>query len=75
MSDEPWFYVGENDVFPEEFINFLGLPESLRGSFLASHGEIMTADFWRRMQELHRAAEIVDIFPYRESQRLRHVGR
>ncbi len=75
MGDEPWFYVGENDVFPEEFINFLGLPEGLRGSFLASHGEIMTAAFWRRMQELHRAGEIVDIFPYRESQRLRHVGR
>jgi isocitrate dehydrogenase kinase/phosphatase len=75
MSDEPWFYVGENDVFPEEFIHFLGLPEGLRGSFLASHGEIMTAAFWRRMQELHRAGEIVDIFPYRESQRLRRVGR
>ena len=74
MGDEPWFYVGPNDVFPEEFINFLGLPEGLRGSFLASHGEIMTAAFWRRMQELHRAGEIVDIFPYRESQRLRHVG-
>ncbi len=75
MGDEPWFYVGENDVFPEEFINFLGLPERLRGSFLASHGEVLTAAFWRRMQEQHRAGEIVDIFPYRESQRLRQGRR
>ena len=71
-SGEPWFYVGENDVFPEEFMKFLGLPEQLRGAFLAAHGEIMTAGFWRRMVERHRAGEIVDIFPYRESQRLRH---
>ncbi|HTT70409.1 MAG TPA: bifunctional isocitrate dehydrogenase kinase/phosphatase [Anaeromyxobacteraceae bacterium] len=68
---EPWFYVGENDVFPEEFLTFLGLPERLRNAFLAAHGEILTADFWRRMQARHRAGEIVDIFPYRESRRLR----
>ena len=70
---EPWFYVGEDDVFPEEFVQFLGLPERLRSAFMAAHGEIMTADFWRRMQARHRAGEIVDIFPYRESQRLRHA--
>jgi isocitrate dehydrogenase kinase/phosphatase len=69
-SGEPWFYVGESDVFPEEFLRFLGLPERLRGAFLAAHGEILTADFWRRMQARHRAGEIVDIFPYRDAQRL-----
>ncbi len=74
-SGEPWFYVGENDVFPEEFLRFLGLPESLKEAFLAAHGEILTAQFWRRMQEAHRAGEIVDIFPYREAQRLRHGKR
>lgn len=73
MSAEPWFYVGENDVFPEEFLSFLGLPERLRGAFVAAHGEILTAAFWRRMQARHRAGEIVDIFPYGESQRLRHA--
>lgn len=71
-SGEPTFYVGEDDVFPEEFLAFLGLPEQLRGAFVAAHGEILTAAFWRRMQARHRAGDIVDIFPYRESQRLRH---
>ena len=74
-AGEPTFYVGEDDVFPEEFLAFLGLPERLRGAFVAAHGEILTADFWRRMQARHRAGDIVDIFPYRESQRLRHVRR
>jgi isocitrate dehydrogenase kinase/phosphatase len=74
-AGEPTFYVGENDVFPEEFLRFLGLPERLKGAFLTAHGEILTADFWRRMQARHRAGEIVDIFPYRESQRLRGGAR
>jgi len=69
-SGEPWFYVGENDVFPEEFLKFLGLPDRLRGAFVSAHGEILTADFWRRMQASHHAGEIVDIFPYKESRRL-----
>ena len=71
-ASEPTYYVGENDVFPEEFVRFLGLPEQLRGAFEAAHAEILTADFWRRMQAKHRAGEIVDIFPYRDGQRLRH---
>jgi isocitrate dehydrogenase kinase/phosphatase len=74
-AGEPTFYVGENDVFPEEFLRFLGLPERLQGAFLSAHGEILTAEFWRRMQAHHRAGDIVDIFPYRETQRLRHAHR
>ncbi|MBI4789002.1 MAG: bifunctional isocitrate dehydrogenase kinase/phosphatase [Chloroflexi bacterium] len=70
MADEPWFYVGPNDVFPEEFVNFLGLPDDLRAVFLRTHGDLLHADFWRRMQARHRAGEIMDIFPYTQSKRL-----
>jgi isocitrate dehydrogenase kinase/phosphatase len=71
-AGEPWFYVADNDVFPEEFIRFLGLPDRLRDAFVAAHGEVLTGGFWRALQERHRAGEIADIFPYRETQRLRH---
>ena len=27
MRGEAWFYVGENDVFPETFINFLAFDD------------------------------------------------
>lgn len=73
MDAEPWFYVGPTDVFPEEFINFLGLPEELRAVFLEAHGDLFTADYWRRMQDRHRAGEIIDIFPYSQNKRL-HPG-
>ncbi len=71
-SGEPWFYVGENDVFPEEWLPFLGLSGRLREVFLQAHGALLTARFWRGMQERIREGEIKDIYPYREEQRLVH---
>jgi isocitrate dehydrogenase kinase/phosphatase len=68
---EPWFYVGDKDIFPEEFRAFLGLPQDLMDVFLAHHEELLHAAFWRRMQELHRSGEGVPIYPYRPSRRLR----
>jgi isocitrate dehydrogenase kinase/phosphatase len=70
MAAEPWFYVGPGDVFPEEFIKFLGLYGPMRETFLAEHAELLTPAFWQRMQSLHRAGEVVDIFPYAPLRRL-----
>lgn len=71
MSAEPWFYVGPHDMFPEEFLPFIGLHGELREIFLEAHRDLFDADFWNRMQALHRAGEIVDIFPYQDDRRLR----
>jgi len=71
LGAEPWFYVGENDIFPEEFIRFLGFRPAARETFLGAHADLLTADFWRRMQARHRAGEVIDIFPYRPNRRLR----
>jgi len=70
MSADPWFYVAPNDIFPEEFIKFFGLRPDLRELFIRAHGDLLGADFWTRLQERHRAGEIMDIFPYKQSKRL-----
>jgi isocitrate dehydrogenase kinase/phosphatase len=70
MSAEPWFHVGENDVFPEEFAAFLVPAGPLRDAFLAAHGDLLTVEFWQRTQERLRAGEIFDFYPYRQSRRL-----
>ena len=31
MAAEPWFSVRENDIFPEEFLQFLGFPRASAG--------------------------------------------
>jgi len=71
VSSEPWFYVGDRDIFPEEFRSFLGLRRDLLQTFLAHHEELLHVEFWHGMQDLHHRGEVVDIFPYRFSRRLR----
>jgi isocitrate dehydrogenase kinase/phosphatase len=74
VAAEPWYFVGERDIFPEEFRAFLGLHGELLEGFLESHGELLEPGFWRRMQELHRRGVLPDIYPYPASRRLRPDG-
>jgi isocitrate dehydrogenase kinase/phosphatase len=64
MAAEPWFYVDENDVFPEELINFIELSGSLRTEFLKHHADLFDVDFWQQTQTKIRAGELPHIFPY-----------
>ena len=70
LRAEPWFYVADGDVFPEEWPGFIGIPEHLREEFMARYGALFTAEFWQQMQEQARSPELVDFFPYPESRRL-----
>ena len=72
-SADPWFYVGESDIFPEEFIKFFGLQPNVKGVFIETHGDLLRVDFWTTMQARIRAGEIVDVFPYPQSRRLRNT--
>ena len=63
-AGEPWFFVGENDVFPEEFLPFLGLEGEPRQVFLERHSDLLGVRFWTEMQDEHRAGHIPDIYPY-----------
>ena len=64
MDPEPWFAVGENDIFPEEFRRFLGLPTELTDLFQRHHGDLFTVTFWHDLQERHKQGEVMDFFPY-----------
>ena len=64
MRGETWFYVADNDVFPETFIRFLAFDDAQRAAFLRVHGEILTADFWRHVQQRHEEGEVLEVLPY-----------
>jgi isocitrate dehydrogenase kinase/phosphatase len=64
MRDEAWFYVADNDVFPETFINFLAFDEAQRTAFMRTHGEILSAEFWRHVQQRLREGELLEVLPY-----------
>lgn len=64
MASEPWYFVDENDVFPEEFKFFLGLPDDLRQVFLAAHGDLFEVNFWHKTRKRILAGELIHITPY-----------
>ena len=70
-ADEAWFGVGPRDVFPVELSRFLGLTPDLYALLGRSHGDLYRAAFWNDVQARVREGEIIDIFPYPESRRLR----
>jgi isocitrate dehydrogenase kinase/phosphatase len=70
ISSEAWFGVGSNDVFPEEFRNFLGLDGALRDIFIDHHGDLFDAAYWQHIQSRLRTGEIIDVFPYGPEHRL-----
>jgi len=75
LSDEPWFSVDENDIFPEEFSYFLGLKGDLKDLFWQEHSDLFGVDFWHQIQAQIKARTIMDIFPYEQSRRLSPAER
>jgi isocitrate dehydrogenase kinase/phosphatase len=72
MSGEPWYSVGPNDIFPEEFVTFIMPQPGMRQMFVGMHAELLDAAYWREVQEGIREGRIADVFPYPQSQRFIH---
>lgn len=64
LRSEPWYYVGENDIFPEEFMKFLSMNNVLRRFFLSKHSELFTAAYWRQIQSLHKSGQMPPVIAY-----------
>jgi isocitrate dehydrogenase kinase/phosphatase len=69
MSSEPWYSVGRNDIFPEEFASFLLTSPKVRAAFMRHHADLFDAGFWQHAQEEIRQGAIRDFFPYPEALR------
>ena len=64
MRAESWFYVADNDVFPETFLRFLGFEGRLLEVFLDKHGDILQAAWWRDLQQRLAGGDVVEVLPY-----------
>ena len=67
---EDYVSFGDNDIFPEQFPRFLGVPSRLRDALLQRHPEIFDADWWRALQEGTTQGEWIDVPPYPSTARL-----
>jgi isocitrate dehydrogenase kinase/phosphatase len=75
MSAEPYYSVGANDVFPEQFAKFLVSDPAAREIFLERHADLMDPAFWAGKQEQLRAGLLEDVYPYPEEIRFPRLAR
>ncbi|MGH8741461.1 MAG: bifunctional isocitrate dehydrogenase kinase/phosphatase, partial [Burkholderiales bacterium] len=69
LSAEPYWRVGEGDVFPEQFEHFLVADPRAREMFYEHHRDLLDPAFWRGKQERLAAGIQEDVFPYPEEAR------
>lgn len=69
MSSKPWYTVGPNDIFPEEFSLFFSGNDRAREVFDTLHSEIYEASFWQGLQKKIHAGYLEEFFPYRRELR------
>ena len=64
MSAEPWYSIGKNDVFPEQFGRFLLGNKNIRRYFLQHHADLLEKDYWHGRKQRILDGHIEDVFPY-----------
>lgn len=72
MSGEPWYSVGRNDVFPEQFGPFLLGDARIRAAFIKHHADLLTREFWQRRKERIAAGHLENVYPYPQAVRFLH---
>jgi len=72
LSADAWFYVGPDDVFPEEFRVTMGVSDDLMAAFESLHGDLFTASFWNDVKERIESGTLIPILPYPPRERLPH---
>ena len=70
MASEPWYSVGEFDIFPQEFARFLLGRPIIKTYLLELHPELFDVEYWRDAQRNIGQGLYADVFPYRQQQRL-----
>ncbi|MET0231187.1 MAG: bifunctional isocitrate dehydrogenase kinase/phosphatase [Rhodanobacteraceae bacterium] len=68
---EDWLSVSHEDVFPETFSRFLGLPDGLRDAVIETHPEIFDPVWWQKLQTRLASGDAIDVPPYPAATRVR----
>jgi len=69
LSSQPWYNVGPNDIFPEEFRLFFSGNQRARKVFDQLHSDIYQTSFWQGLQSQISSGYVEDFFPYRRKLR------
>ena len=66
-SGEPWYPVGPQDIFPEEFATFLLADPDIREAFLRHHARLLDASWWQDVQASIGSGVVPEVLSYPDS--------
>jgi isocitrate dehydrogenase kinase/phosphatase len=72
MSEDVWYPVAPNDVFPEEFATFLLTDPAVRADFTTAHADLLDAAWWQATQRKLATGELPEVLSYPDSLRFDH---
>ena len=72
MSDQPWYSVQENDVFPESFGPFFFASEEDMKIFKEHHAELMDPNWWNQVKQSILSGQQADVFSYPRKRRFKY---
>ena len=64
MASEPWYYVAQDDVFPEEFKYFMLPNKYMKDTFNEKYQKLLDPDYWISIQKKINKDGVMDYFPY-----------
>jgi isocitrate dehydrogenase kinase/phosphatase len=72
MSDDVWYPVARNDMFPEEFETFLLTDPRTRACFRQAHADLLDPQWWQATQQAIRTGQLVEVLSYPDTVRFAH---
>ncbi|MFC4872375.1 bifunctional isocitrate dehydrogenase kinase/phosphatase [Negadavirga shengliensis] len=70
-ASEPWYEIGKNDVFPEDFKRFMIGRKDVRAYFFDFHRQLFEPETWISIQNKIKNGELLHAFPYPHCMRFR----
>ena len=74
MSNDVWYPVAANDIFPEEFATFLLTDPGVRADFLKAHANLLDAHWWQAIQQQLSGGDLPEVLSYADSVRFAIPG-
>ncbi len=63
-APSPWYEIGPDDIFPEEFRYFMIGREDIKAAFEKAHADLFTAKYWIDIQNKIKEGQFLHAFPY-----------
>ena len=70
MASQPWYHVADNDVFPEEFCQFLFTKPNIKKYFQTYHSDLLSPEYWQEVQQKIKNGTALSVLPYSDKYRM-----